>query len=147
MSERRSLDPSRLTVGDRVLLGAGGALFVDSLLTWQRACVTVAGLDACDRANAWGGHGALAGVLMSLFALGVCLVVLASAGGISSAPLGVPAGAILAGAGLVTGLVKLVLIAGHFPSYGAWIGLVLLGALAAGGLMKVAERRVVGPPG
>jgi hypothetical protein len=147
VSEPRSLDPSRLTTGDRVLLGAGGALFVDSLLAWQRTCVTVGGVDACQRANAWGGHGAVAGVLMSLAALAACLVVLASAGGISPAPLGIPAGALLSAVALTTGLTKLLLIAGHFPSYGAWIGLVLLGVVAGGGLRKVAEGRAAAAPG
>jgi hypothetical protein len=116
---------------------------VDSLLTWQRACSTIGGVDACERANAWAAQGALFGMLMALAALGVCLAVLASAGGVSFAPLGLPAPTVLAGAAFLAGLIKLVLIAGHFPSYGGWIGLVLLGAVAFGGLMKLGEGRTV----
>ncbi len=147
MSESRAIDLSRLTTADRMLVVTAAVLFVDSLLTWQRTCVTVAGVDACQRSNAWGGHGAMAGVLMALAALAICLAVVASAGGVSLAPLGVPAVSILSGLTLVAGVIKLLLVAGHFPSYGSWIGLVLLGAVSSGALMKVAERRAARPPG
>jgi hypothetical protein len=147
VSESRSLDLTRLTTADRVLLGAATALFVDSLLTWQRACATVAGVDACERAYAWAGHGAIFGALMALSALAICLVLLAAAGGLAFAPFGVPGAALLAGMALVAGLIKLLLIAGRFPSYGAWIGLILLGAVASGALMKVAERSPAQPRG
>lgn len=145
MSDSRSLELTRLTTADRVLLGAAAALFVDSLLTWQRTCTTVAGVDACQQAYAWAGHGAIFGALMALSALVICLVLLASAGGIAFAPFGVPGAALLAGMAVVTGLIKLLLIAGRFPSYGAWVGLILLGAVASGSLMKVAERRPAQP--
>jgi hypothetical protein len=130
-----------------VLLGAAAGLFVDSLLAWQRRCVTVGGVDACERAYAWAGHGALFGALMALSALAICLVLLATAGGLVLAPFGLPVAGLLAGTALVAGLIKLLLVAGRFPSYGAWIGLILLGAVASGGLMKVAERHSARPQG
>ena len=138
MSQRRPL-PQRLTPADRILLGGSSLLFVDSLLSWQRRCPAVGGMTGlCQRANAWGANGAVFGVLMGISAVLLAVQVLAGANAESGEVERRVRPGLIAST-LVFGVLKLLLVLGHFPGFGAWLGLILFLALAYGGLMWTRE--------
>jgi hypothetical protein len=138
VSQRRPL-LQRLTPADRILLGGSGLLFVDSLLSWQRRCPAVGGVTGlCQRANAWGANGAVFGVLMGISAVLLAVQVLAGAGSQSEEVERWLRPGLIASI-LVFGVLKLLLVLGHFPGFGAWVGLILLLVLAYGGLMWTRE--------
>ena len=138
MSPPRSL-LKRLTPSDLILLGGSSLLFVDSLLRWQGRCDAVGDVvELCERSNAWGAHGAVFGALMGISAALLAVQVVA---GVGSQVRGSdrwlrPA---LIAAILVFGVLKVSLVLGHFPAFGAWLGLVLLLVVGYGGLMWARE--------
>jgi hypothetical protein len=129
----------KLTPADRILLGGSTLLFVDTLLRWQGRCEVVGGVvGLCQRSNAWGAHGALFGALMGISA--ALLAVQAIAGARSRARSSErwlrPA---LIATTLVFGVLKVSLVLGHFPAFGAWLGLMLLLVVGYGGFMWARE--------
>lgn len=149
MAERRAFDMAKLTTADKILLGGGALLFVDSFLSWQRVCVTILQLiGGCVRASAWGGNGSFFGVVMAITALALVAIIAAGLAGVEMPPT-LPVDPIRIGlviAVFVSGVIKFLLVVGKAASYGTWVGLVLIVAIAYGGYMKSQERRVLPPP-
>jgi hypothetical protein len=138
MDERRSLLEG-LTPADRVLLGGSALLFVDSLLSWQRQCAAVGDVvGLCQRSNAWGASGASFGALMGIWALLLAVQVLVGAGSQVGKSARWLRPVLIAGT-LVFGILKLSLVLGHFPAVGAWLGLIVLLAVAYGGFLWTRE--------
>jgi hypothetical protein len=141
MAERPSFDMTKLSTADKILLGGSLLLFIDSFLNWQRVCVSVVGVRiGCASANAWSGNGSFAGVLMAILALLLFLAVGATAMGIAmpNVPVSTVNTALVAGT-VLFGLIKFILAVTNHGAFGAWVGLILVLALAYGGYMKMQE--------
>ena len=141
MAQRPSFDMTKLSTADQILLGGSLLLFIDSFLNWQRACASIAGIRVfCGTANAWSGNGSFAGVLMALLAIVLFLMVGAGAMGIAmgNMPVATVTAAVTGGT-VLFGLIKFLFAVTKHGAYGAWIGLILLIAIAYGGYMKMQE--------
>jgi hypothetical protein len=141
MEQRPSFDMTKLSTADKILLGGSLLLIIDSFLNWQRVCFSVVGVNVgCGTANAWGGNGSFAGVIMALGAILLFLVVGATAMGIAmgTIPVATVTAALTAGT-VIFGLIKFLFAVTNHGAYGAWIGLILLIAIAYGGYMKMQE--------
>jgi hypothetical protein len=145
MAQRPSFDMTRLSTADKILLGGSLLLFIDSFLNWQRACASVLGVKVfCGSANAWSGNGSFAGVLMAILALLLFVVVGAAAAGLSMPNIPVSTvTAALTGGTVLFGLIKFLFAVTKHGAYGAWIGLILVIALAYGGYMKMQESNAI----
>jgi hypothetical protein len=146
MAQSPSFDMNKLSTADKILLGGGFLLFIDSFLAWQRVCVTII-QKICGSANAWGGNGSFAGVLMAIFALLLVAGTLAVVSGVSL-PVTLPMSTVLAGltAGTVLfGVIKFLIVVANHIGFAAWIGLILILAVAYGGYMKMQEQKAVPP--
>ena len=140
---------ARVTMAIKIFIVAGILLLVDSFLSWQKVCASdilgdLGGVgDFCAKANAWGGNGGWAGLIM-----GILLIILLIWEGIqlANAPVNLSIGvtpsqgtAYLGFAVVVFGLLKFLLVVTNEPALGAWIGLVLLIAIAYGSWMRLQE--------
>jgi hypothetical protein len=145
MAQRPSFDLTKLSTADKILLGGSLLLFIDTFLPWQKfICVP----GACLTANAWQGNGSFVGVLMGLLTIVLIVVMVLSLAGVEMPP-GISVSTVMAGvtAGTVVfGLLKFLFAVTHHGSYGAWLGLIFILAVAYGGYMKMQEASAV-PPG
>ena len=149
MSQRPGFDLAKLSAADRMLVGGSLLLFIDSFLNWQRVCgPKVLGLNTfCATANAWGGNGSFAGVLMALLALVLAVGGVLMAMGVAMPP-NVPVSPVITGvtAGTVLfGIIKFLIVVSNHAAVGAWIGLILILVVAAGGYLRMQAERVAPP--
>jgi hypothetical protein len=148
MAQRPSFDLTKLTTADKILLGGSLLMFIDTFLPWQRVCIGLLGI--CPSANAWGGNGSFAGVLLGLFTLALLIGEVMIIAGVAMPP-NIPMSNVMAGLTLGTVLfavIKFLIVIGKSGSYGAWIGLILALVIAYGGYMKMQEAKVIAsPPG
>lgn len=137
-------DMENMSMASKIILVGGILLLVDSFLSWQKVCFgdTVIG-DFCGKANAWGGNGGFAGLLM-----GILLIVLLiwEVVQLSDMQMNLSIGvtpskgsAYLGFAVVAFGLLKFVLVISNFAAFGAWVGLVLLIVVGYGSWMKFQE--------
>ncbi len=138
-----SFSVSRLNPANRILLGSSLLLVGVSFLTWQRFCsVKIAGgtLEGC-AFNAWHGTGRLVGTLMGVGAILLIVWSVAEATSVTESfgDLGQAIGAVLVGATVGFGVLKFVVVLLHHGTLFAWLGLILLVALAYGGYMRMQE--------
>src|SRR6266496_462282 len=150
MAQRPSFDLTRIPTADKILTGGAFLLFIDSLLKWQTPCVTLPFLRkiCIGSANAWQGNASVAGILMALFAMLLLIGELLVLGGIALPPT-VPVPTVLAGltAGTVLlGVIKFLFMLANRPTYGAWLGLILLVVIAYGGYMKMQGEKASSSP-
>jgi hypothetical protein len=140
MAQRPSFDMTKLSTADKILLGGSLLLFIDSFLRWQQVCGTILITKFCVGASGWSGNGSFAGVLMAILALLLFVFVGAAALGVSmpSVPVSTVMTALTAGT-VLFGLIKFLFAITNHGAYGAWIGLILVIALAYGGYMKMQE--------
>jgi hypothetical protein len=146
MAQRPSFDLARVPTADKIILGGALLLFIDTFLPWQRVCIGLLGI--CPSANAWGGSGAFAGVLVGLLTLALLIGEVMIIAGVTVPP-SVPMSTVLAGLTLGTvlfTLIKFLIVIGKAGSYGAWIGLVLAVAIAYGGYMKMQGEKASSAP-
>lgn len=149
MAQRPSFDLTKLSTADKILLGGSLLMFIDTFLPWQRVCVKFLTIGACASANAWGGSGSFAGVLLGLFTIALLIGEIMIIAGVTMPP-NVPISTVMAGltAGTVLfALIKFLIAIGKQGSYGAWIGLILALVIAYGGYMKMQEGKAVSPTG
>jgi hypothetical protein len=150
MAQRPSFDMSKLSTADKILLGAGILFFIDTFLPWQRVCVEFLDVRQCGSASAWGGNGAIFGVLAGIFSiLLIAWVGMQVAGVRLNLNLNMPPTTITAALGglvVVFALLKFLLVIGNFVGFAAFIGLLLAIALAYGAYMKWQESRAGYPP-
>ncbi|MCA1726693.1 MAG: hypothetical protein LC722_03265 [Actinobacteria bacterium] len=151
MAQRPGFDLARISTATKILLGAGILLFIDLFLPWQRACVEfAAGLPStCFSASALSGSGSFLGVLMmiGLIALIVWEILpLANVNLNMNVPHSkVSAG--IAGAVVLFGIIKFIMVITNEPGFGSYLGIVLLLAIAYGAYMKFQEPATVAGPG
>ena len=139
MAQRPSFDMTKLSTADKILAGGSLLLFIDTFLSWQKISIY--------SWTAWGGSGSFAGVLMGLLTLLLLAGTIAVAAGVSL-PVTIPTSTLMSGltAGTVLfGLIKFLFVVGNHSSLGAWIGLILILAVAYGGYMKMQEQKTVPP--
>lgn len=115
---------------------AAALFFVDTFLSWQRACVGFrfirSPISMCVWANAWrgagGGFGAAAGIVSIALAVWVVLRLLQAGPGAPTGPRSVER--VLAWILVGAGALKWLLVLTRFAAPGAWLGLVLLLVIA-----------------
>ncbi len=131
-------DISKMSMGSKVLGGAGILLLIVSFFAWQEVCV----LDiACASASMWGGNGSLFGTLggIALIALVVWEVMQLVGTNIN---VGQPASKISAYLGFAAAalvIVKFLMVMTNEAAFGAFIGVVLALAVAYGAWMRFQE--------
>jgi hypothetical protein len=141
MAQSPSFNMKGMTSADKILLGATALFFIDTFLPWQRVCASFLTITACASASAWGGSAAFLGVLAALFALALLVWVGLSMAGVSL-NVGMPGSsvsAILVAGTVLFGVLKFLFSAFNHGGFGAWVGIILLLAIAYGGYMKMQE--------
>ena len=154
MEKSGGFDMSKMSMADKIVLGGGILLLLDSFLSWQKVCVSfdgVAGLgDVCGKANAWGGNGGFFGLLM-----GIALIVLVgweimqitgSAGNVKVPVSASKATAYLGFGAAALGLLKFILAVTNHGALFAYVGLILILGVAYGSWMKFQEPEGAAPP-
>jgi len=156
MEKSGGFDIAKVTMASKIVMVSGILLLVDSFLSWQKVCASdvlgeLGGIgDFCVKANAWGGSGGWAGLIM-----GILLIILLIWEGIQLADMSVNLSvgvtpsqgtAYLGFAVAGFGLLKFILAVTNEPALGAWIGLILLIAIAYGSWMKLQEPEAAPPP-
>jgi len=120
--------------GQLVVLVLLVLFLIDTFLPWQRACLDVSGfglrIAGCFSANAWTASGAHVGQAAGIFAIAAIVAV-----GLQLGDAGLGDGAKLAArlgvyGTVVAGSLKWLLVIGKLASFGAWIGLLVLLAIA-----------------
>jgi hypothetical protein len=153
MDNTKGFDMSKMSTASKILLGAGILLLLDSfLLSWQKACADFGGLSGlagvgnfCVKFSAWGGSASWAGVLMGLLCLALVIWEGIQVAGQSIDLGGQPASKISAYLGFGTalfGLLKFLLVITNHASLGAYVGLILILAIAYGSWMRFQEPAV-----
>jgi len=111
------------------------ALFlVDTFLPWQRACIDVGGFGfrfaGCVSANAWSGTAAHVGQAAGVFAIVAIVAVGLRLGGVAQGDGGMLATRVAVYGTAAAGGLKWILVIGKLASFGSWLGLLLLLAIA-----------------
>jgi hypothetical protein len=142
-------DMSKMSTAEKVLAVSSILLLIDSFLPWQRSCSALGELgeligqeDVCFSLSAWSGSGGIFGVLMGLFTI---VLIVAGVLSMTDAMRNVNMGSMspdktLGFIGLavaVFGLLKFLFVLTESPGYAAFIGLVLLVAIAWGAWQKI----------
>ena len=80
MEKSGGFDMAKISTASKIVMVSGILLLVDSFLSWQKVCFDTGVLgNLCGKANAWGGDGGFAGVIM-----GILLIISARSGRASS---------------------------------------------------------------
>lgn len=149
MAQRPSIDMSRLSTADKILLGGAALFLIDSFLPWQRVCLEVGGVSGgCFSASAWGGDASWAGVLAGLLAILLLAAGISGLAGVAMPPT-MPMQTIISWLAFGTALfavLKFLLVVTQEGYFFAYIGVVIALAIAYGGWMKMQEARVLPPP-
>ena len=138
-------DMSKMSTAEKLLAGGSILLLIDSFLPWQKFCADLGPLggNVCvGSVSAWPGSGGIFGVLMGLGAIAlIVLGVLSMTGSGSSLNMGsMSTDKILGFLGLgvaAFGLLKFIFVLTNSPAWAAFVGLVLLVAIAYGAWQKV----------
>ena len=143
-------DMSKMSTAEKLLAGGSILLLIDSFLAWQRFCADLGDIgDIVGQSNvcvgtlsAWQGSGGIFGVLMGLGAIAlIVLGVLSMTGSASSMNMGsMSMDKLLGFLGLAVaafGLLKFIFVLTNSPGWAAFVGLVLLIAIAYGAWQKV----------
>lgn len=149
MAQSSGFDMSKLSLGSKIVAGAGVLLLLDSFISWQKVCFEFAGITgACGTANMWGGDAGWAGLLAGL--LVIALIVwegLALAG--TNLNVGMAASKISSYIGFgVLGfvIIKFLLILTNHVAFGAFIGLLFALGVGYGAWMRFQEPEASGAP-
>ena len=138
-------DMSKMSTAEKLLAGGSILLLIDSFLPWQKFCADLGPLggNVCvGSVSAWQGSGSIFGVLMGLGAIAlIVLGVLSMTGSGTSMNMGsMSTDKILGFLGLgvaAFGLLKFIFVLTESPAWAAFVGLVLLVAIAYGAWQKV----------
>ncbi|SRR6266542_1198378 len=148
--QKPSFDMSRISMGSKLLLGAGILLFIDLFLPWNRTCEE----RVCVSASGWHGLGALAGILLLVLlaweiinALGVDLKI--NMGTFPRFWISVGLGGAVALFAILRALIRPGVLFFHLDYYiFGWIGLIIGLAVGAGAFLKFREAQgaPIAPP-
>jgi len=156
MEKSGGFDMSKMSMATKIILGAGILLLIDSFLSWQKVCASdilgsLGGLgDICAKANAWGGSGGWAGLIMGLLLIallvweGTQLANMQMNLGVGLTPSKLAA---YLGFGVVVfGLIKFLFAVTNDAALFAFVGLILILAVGYGAWMKFQEPETAMPP-
>ena len=143
-------DMSKMSTAEKLLAGGSILLLIDSFLAWQKFCTDLGDIgDIVGQSNvcvgtlsAWQGSGGIFGVLRGLGAIAlIVLGVLSMTGSASSMNMGsMSMDKLLGFLGLAVaafGFLKFIFVLTNSPGWAAFVGLVLLVAIAYGAWQKV----------
>ena len=141
-------DMSKMSTAEKLLAGGSILLLIVSFFPWQRVCIDLGGLEDliggenCGSASMWSGSGGWAGVIAGLLAIALIVVgILSMTGSMANMNMGsMSADKITGFLGLGVagfGLLKFLLVLTNEVGWAAFVGLVLLAAIAYGAWMKV----------
>jgi hypothetical protein len=148
-SSSSGFDMNRMSTGDKLLAGGSILLLIFSFFPWQQACASdlVEGIpdvigDVCVSFSMWSGSGSFAGVIAGLLAIALVIVgILSMTGSMASMNMGSLTPDKLTGfLGLgvaAFGLLKFLFALFNEVAWAAFVGLVLLVAIAYGAWQKV----------
>jgi hypothetical protein len=148
-SSSSGFDMDRMSTGDKLLAGGSILLLIFSFFPWQQACASdlVEGIpdvigDVCVSFSMWSGSGSFAGVIAGLLAIALVIVgILSMTGSMASMNMGSLTPDKLTGfLGLgvaAFGLLKFLFALFNEVAWAAFVGLVLLIAIAYGAWQKV----------
>jgi hypothetical protein len=142
---RPSINFAAQSTATKILLIAGFLFFIDTFLPWN-ALICFGG-ECGGSASAWGGSGGFLGVLAGLCALALVVwegLQLMSVNLNLNVQTSKVSAALAAGT-VLFGVIKFILALTNSPKFGAFIGIILLVAIAYGGYMKWQEPATVGP--
>jgi hypothetical protein len=126
-----------LSLGRKLILGAGVLLFIDTFFAWQKVSVKVGGVEVVSAtASAWHGFW---GVLLGLMTIALVLWVAARAFGVAL-PATVPDGLLTLALGAL--ILLFAVLKNLIDDYSAWasyVGIVLAAAVAAGAWLSFQE--------
>jgi hypothetical protein len=136
-------DMSKMSTAEKLLAGGSILLLIDSFLPWQSFELggDILNLGSVNW-NMWQGNGSLFGVLAGLLAIALIVVgVLSMTGSMANMNMGSMSADKLTGflgAGVVVfGVLKFLLVLTNDVSWGAFVGLVLIAAIAYGAWEKI----------
>jgi hypothetical protein len=126
-----------LSLGRKLILGAGALLFLDTFFAWQKVSVKVGGVEVVSAtASAWHGFW---GVLLGLMTIAIVVWVAARALGVAL-PANVPDGlATLALGGLILLFAVLKNLIDDYSAWASYVGIVLAAIVAAGAWLSFQE--------
>jgi hypothetical protein len=132
-------DMSKMSTAEKLLAGGSILLLIDSFFPWQS--FGVAGIISVS-ANMWGGSGGWAGVLTGLLTIALIVVgIMSMTGSMANMNMGSMSADKLTGflgAGVVVfGVLKFLLVLTNEVAWGAFVGLVLIAAIAYGAWEKI----------
>ena len=141
-------DMSKMSTAEKLLAGGSILLLIDSFFPWQS--FGVAGIISVS-SNMWGGSGGWAGVLTGLLTIALIVVgVLSMTGSMANMNMGSMSADKLTGflgAGVVVfGVLKFLLVLTNEVAWGAFVGLVLIAAIAYGAWQKIQSSGGFAPP-
>ena len=138
------MDLRSLSLGHRILVGCGAALFIDMFLTWQGVSV----LGTTVGVSGWHGLiGVILGLLTTALVAWEVLLLLAERAADLRQRVPVPeelVSAALAGGVLVFGILKFV-TANELRRWPSWVGLILALAIGYGGWLVRSESKEAAP--
>jgi hypothetical protein len=118
-----------------VLVLCLGAFLLDTFAPWQRICLSFSSsffsMNGCLSANAWSATGAGFGVAAGIAAILACMALVLHLMGAAEGPTADSLERVLVYTVVGTGAVKWLLVIDKAAAFGAWIGVVLLFAVAA----------------
>ena len=150
-SSSSGFDMSKMSTAEKLLAGGSILLLIDSFLPWQKFCVDLGGLedivgsDGCvATANMWEGHGGAFGLIAGLLTIALIVVgILSMTGAMGNMNMGsMTSDKLTAFLGLgvaLFGLLKFLMVLTNQVAWAAFIGLVLLVAIAWGAWQKLQE--------
>jgi hypothetical protein len=134
----------KMPLGEKIILVAGPLLFIDSFLPWYDF--------AGGSLNAWDPPSAFASILAVFIGLAMAgIVALTRFANVTmpELPQGITMGRIYLGLGGLAGVLVLIKLADHSSSlgFGFFLGIILVGALIAGGFLMFQEEKQGGGGG
>ena len=118
-----------LSKGNKLILGGGVLLFIDTFLAWQKVSVGFAGASISATANAWHGFW---GVVMCLLVIVMLAWAVAGVLGVA-VPGNLPVGLVtLALGGLIFLFALLKTLTESYRGWASWVGIVLAAGVAVG---------------
>lgn len=126
-----------LSLGRKLVLGAGVLLFLDTFFAWQKVSVKVADVSVVSAtANAWHGFW---GVLLGLLTIAIVVWVATQAFGVAL-PIKAPAGLVTLALGALTVLFAVLKnLTDNYSAWASYVGIVLAALVAVGALLSFQE--------